>query len=89
MTMSLFRTLAVAYTVPFDFHAVVAKGLSPGLSPGHGLLARAIDALREANQRKAACEVARFIERNGGQLTDDLEREISQRFGSPVERGAV
>ena len=28
--------------------------------------------------------MARFIRRNGGQLTDGIEREISRRFGSPV-----
>lgn len=34
--------------------------------------------------RKAA-SIARFIEANGGELTDDLERQISRRFGSVVE----
>ena len=31
-------------------------------------------------------EVTRFLAANGGQLTDDLERELSRRFGSIVER---
>jgi hypothetical protein len=33
---------------------------------------------------RAEAEVARFIDRNGGRITDDLEREISRRFGGPV-----
>lgn len=34
--------------------------------------------------REQECEVARFIDRNGGRLTDSLEREIGRRFGRPV-----
>lgn len=34
--------------------------------------------------REQECEVARFIDRNGGRLTDSLEREIGRRFGTPV-----
>jgi hypothetical protein len=81
MTTRLSRTRAVAYSIPFDFNTLAAQ--SP--VPWRSLIARAVDALGKANERRAASEVARFIERNGGGLTDDLEREISQRFGSPVE----
>ena len=52
--------------------------------PERNFVLRIIDALAEANQRKADAEVARFIARNGGHLTDDLERLISQRYGRPV-----
>ncbi len=33
----------------------------------------------ETAQRES--EVARYIAANGGQLTDEMEREISRRFG--------
>ena len=36
-----------------------------------------------ARQKRTDLEVGRFIELNGGQLTDDLERQISRQFGSP------
>ena len=35
-----------------------------------------------SRQRRADAEVGRFIEEHGGQLTDDLERQISRRFGT-------
>jgi hypothetical protein len=44
------------------------------------------EALLASRQRNPDCEVTRFIRRNGGQLTDEIEREISRRFGSPVLR---
>jgi hypothetical protein len=53
----------------------------------HGLLTIAIAAIREAGQRRFDREFARFIASHGGELTDDLEREISRRFGYPA--GAV
>ena len=34
---------------------------------------------------RRAGRIAAFIEANGGDLTDDLERTISRRFGSVVE----
>jgi hypothetical protein len=35
-----------------------------------------MDVLAEANQRKAERVFAEYIRRNGGTLTDDLERNI-------------
>lgn len=35
-----------------------------------------------SRQQKVDAEVGRFIASHGGQLTDDLERQISRRFGS-------
>ena len=37
-----------------------------------------------ARQAQAEREIARFIETQGGRLTDDVEREISRRFGFPA-----
>jgi hypothetical protein len=53
-----------------------------GLSDQRGLWSIVKDAVTDSRRRSAECEVARFIERNGGVLTDSLEREISRRFGS-------
>lgn len=38
-------------------------------------------AVYEAQRRRAEAEIARFIAANGGIITDDLERQISRRFG--------
>ena len=35
-----------------------------------------------ARQNRVDAEIGKFIETHGGQLTDDLERQISRRFGS-------
>jgi hypothetical protein len=50
----------------------------------HRALHKGFGALFPSRQRDLDCEVARFIRRNGGQLTDGIEREISRRCGSPV-----
>lgn len=49
-----------------------------------GLLARAAAALRGSRQRRADAAVARFIQINGGAITDELERRISRDFGHIV-----
>jgi len=52
--------------------------------PRPGIFARLLNALMTMQRARAEAEVARFIDRNGGRITDDLEREISRRFGGPV-----
>ncbi|HRD76346.1 MAG TPA: hypothetical protein PK264_10445 [Hyphomicrobiaceae bacterium] len=47
-----------------------------------GLLTRLERALYRRLQSERESEIAEFIAANGGDLTDDLERRISQRFGS-------
>lgn len=42
---------------------------------------RIADSVYTAQRRRTEAEIARFIERNGGVITDDVERQISQRFG--------
>jgi hypothetical protein len=49
-----------------------------------GLFSRVLAALITMQRLRAEAEVARFIDRNGGRITDDLEREISRRFGGPA-----
>jgi hypothetical protein len=55
-------------------------------APRAGLFRRFFDALVESRQRTAEREIERFIERNGGVLTDRLERELGRNFGSPAGR---
>jgi hypothetical protein len=45
---------------------------------GRNLLLRVVDAIRDSNRRKAEREIARYIERNGGRLTDTIERGIER-----------
>jgi hypothetical protein len=50
--------------------------------PRRGFLLRIVDAVADSNRRKAEREIARFIERNGGRITDRLERAIEHRYGA-------
>lgn len=55
--------------------------------PGAGkksLWRRIFDTLIESRQRTAEREIARYIEAHGGHLTDEVERNISRKFGSVV-----
>ena len=61
------------------FHARPAGGPPPSL---RAFLRSVYAAIVTARTRQAEREIARFIERNGGRLTDELERKISSRFGS-------
>ena len=42
------------------------------------------EAITASRRAQAEREIARFIEGQGGRLTDEVEREISRRFGSPA-----
>ena len=45
-----------------------------------GILWRIFDAIFESRQRHAELEIARFIARSGGRLTDDVERRLMERI---------
>lgn len=45
-----------------------------------GVLRRIFDAIFESRQKQAGRDIARFLARSGGRLTDDIEREITQRL---------
>jgi len=44
-----------------------------------GTLRRILDAIFESPQQQTDREIARFIARSGGRMTDNMEREIMQR----------
>ena len=43
-----------------------------------GLLSRIVRAMVESRQRQTDREIARFLARSGGRLTDDMERRLTQ-----------
>ena len=45
-----------------------------------GIWRRIFDAISESRRRHADREVAAFIERSGGRMTDNIEFQISQRL---------
>jgi hypothetical protein len=59
-------------------------------SAGHrGVLQRVFDAIQRSRQRHADREIAAYIARSGGRLTDAMERELMERvsrsaFGEPL-----
>jgi len=59
--------------------AVAAQPRSTGLKGLFGAISSRIAASR---QRRVDSEVGHFLESHGGHLTDDLERQISRKFGN-------
>jgi hypothetical protein len=47
-----------------------------------GVLRRIFDAVLHSRQRHADQEIAAFLARSGGRLTDDLERELMRRIST-------
>jgi hypothetical protein len=45
-----------------------------------GLLRRILNTIFESHQKQSDRDVARFFIRSGGRLTDELEREMTQRL---------
>jgi len=68
----------------FSGSAAALPGNPAEAHPRPGLFSRVLAALMTMQRLRAEAEVARFIDRHGGRITDDLEREISRRFGGPV-----
>ena len=76
---------------PTFLHPVSASFFEREPAPSRGILVstraflhRLGDAAAASRRAQAEREVARFIEAQGGRLTDEVEREISRRFGSPT-----
>ena len=45
-----------------------------------GLLRRLADAVMRARQKQVDSELAQYVHRSGGRLTDDIEREMIQQL---------
>ena len=65
--------------------ALVSAARPASRRPSSNLFVRAIGVLADARRRQAERAIGRYIEENGGRMTDDLERRISRRYGSSVE----
>ena len=63
--------------VPF-FKAPAAAGRPAGKS--HSLLRRLLDAVFVSRQQEAERAAASYIARTGGRLTDEIERQITDRI---------
>ena len=50
-------------------------------NPKRSVFRRFLAVLMESRQRAAEREIEAYVARNGGVLTDDLERSISRNFG--------
>ena len=47
-----------------------------------GLFRRMLNCVLESRQKQADRDIARFLARSGGRLTDEMEREMTQRLFS-------
>jgi hypothetical protein len=66
-----------------EFDSTVGATQRPQSAPGFaGLFSAILGRFDRSRQRRIDSEVGEFIESHGGQLTDDLERQISRKFGS-------
>ena len=66
----------------FSHYAAHKGALGHGAATGAGLLRRVFDALFESRQRQSDREIAGFLARSGGRLTDDIERRMMQRLAT-------
>jgi hypothetical protein len=62
--------------VPFRSHSTVSRVAEPR----PGILRRIFDAFFESRRRQAEREIARYLERTGGRLTDDVELQMTRRL---------
>lgn len=68
-----------------DFHlrrAGVPGSRSAPSNARQGILRRISAAIDRSLQRRVEREAGRFIAKRGGRLTDDIERQLSERFNS-------
>lgn len=71
-------------------HPEFTRYAPTGHRAGHrGLLGRVYDAIQASRQRHADQDIAAYIARSGGHLTDSVEREMMERmsrsaFGAPL-----
>ena len=74
----------MAYAANYrDFGSCFRDKASAKSSPDEnkpGILRRIFGAVFETRQEQIEREVTRFVTQSGGRITDDIEREIMQRF---------
>jgi hypothetical protein len=66
-----------------EFDSTVGAASKPARAAGiSGLFTALFDRMTLSRQRRVDSEVGAFLEAHGGHLTDDLERQISRKFGN-------
>lgn len=65
-----------------DFGDDVLVSNTDTQKPTPSIFSRMYAAVLESRQRQADREIEQFINRQGGMLTDSMEREISRRYGT-------
>jgi hypothetical protein len=61
----------------FTYYAPAARNAAR-----RGILRRVFDAMFETRQRKAERDIAAYLARSGGKLTDSIERELMDRYSN-------
>jgi hypothetical protein len=51
-------------------------------APHRGILRRMVDGMLATRQRRAEQDIAAYISRSGGRLTDGIERELMDRYSN-------
>jgi hypothetical protein len=66
-------------------HSIATTQTFSSDEPNRGFFHTLLAALMHSRQREADREIARYLDLNGGKLTDGVEREIERRFlSNPV-----
>jgi hypothetical protein len=79
------NTMAPTFLHPVSAAFFDGEPVRSGVIPRtRAFLHRLGDAIVASRRAQAEREIARFIESRGGRLTEEVEREISRRFGSPT-----
>jgi hypothetical protein len=64
----------------FDLRRVPVAPWSAPARARRGIFRRVLAAIARSHRRRAEDEAGRFIAEHGGRLTDDLERQLNERF---------
>ena len=75
--------MANTFTSDVSFDASAPEASTTASTGVSGFFKSITEKFATMRQQRVDAEVGQFIESHGGQLTDDLERQISRRFGSP------
>ena len=65
---------------PIPYFDEKASGRSNAAADKPGVLRRISNAIFESRQNQVDRDIARFVIRSGGRLTDEIEREMTQRL---------
>jgi len=78
MEMAMTSVLSAREFPPSVHGRRPAGNSAPASKPG--ILRRAVQAMFESRQAQVDREIARFLARSGGRLTDDMERRLTEHL---------